>query len=593
MKKITLINGKKKAKVGVFNRGLQYGDGLFETLIFKNKKILFLDKHLKRLERGCAKLKITPVTNEIWLKDILLAISKIKLNSGIIKIMLYRGESLQGYGFDKKTKPIRIVNIFPLKKQKSIKILEVCETKYGHNKTLAGIKHCNRLEQVIAKSEVLNDGLMFDEDNNVISTTTANIFIIKDNELVTPDLELCGINGTRREVILEIAKELNFVCREMKVTFNDVLNADEVFITNSVIGICEIKRIDKRKIGNSNKNIQQISNVFFKKEQSEAFDFNINKKAKQKGHSLKYYLFIIILLASIAKLFYFSYTSVVDTKQIIHIKKGATLNQISYQLAELKPTFLEWIVLIRLMNKPLQAGYYEIKPDMNAYRLLFNMGKGNIVNHKLTLIEGLTLDQYYQQLMADNNFINDKALSELAEKYPEGMLYPSSYYFKHKAKISTVFKRAHLKMQKVVEKLWQNKKDNLPLTNPYQAITLASLIEKETALHAEKKTIASVVFNRLKKGMKLQIDPSVIYAMGESYKGKLTYKDLKIDSPFNTYKNKGLPPGAISSVGYQSLEAALNPIDTDYLYFVAKKDGGHQFSKTYETHKEAIKKNSK
>jgi aminodeoxychorismate lyase len=590
MKKITLINGKKKAKVSVFNRGLQYGDGLFETLVFKNNKILFLDKHLKRLERGCAKLKITPVTNDVWLKDILLAISKIKLNSGIIKIMLYRGESLQGYGFDKKIKPVRIVNIFRLKKQKNIKVLEVCETKYGHNKTLAGIKHCNRLEQVIAKNEVLNDGLMFDENNSVISTTMANIFIIKDNELITPDLELCGINGTRREVVLEIAKELNLVYRVMMITFNDVLNADEVFITNSVIGVCEIKRIDKRKIGNSNKNMKEINNIFLRKEQSEAFDFNISEDVKPKGHSLKYYLFIVILLASIAKLFYFSYTNIVDERQIIHIKKGATLNQISYQLAELKPTFLEWAVLIRLMNKPLQAGYYEIKPDMNVYRLLFNMSKGNIVNHKLTLIEGLTLRQYYQQLMADDNFINDKSLSELAEKYPEGMLYPSRYYFKHKAKISTVFERAHLKMQTIIGKLWQNKQDDLPLKNPYQAITLASLIEKETALHTEKKTIASVVFNRLKKGMKLQMDPSVIYAMGESYKGKLTYKDLKTDSPFNTYQHKGLPPGAISSVGYQSLEAALNPIDTDYLYFVAKKDGGHQFSKTYETHKKAVKK---
>ena len=588
MKKITLINGKKKSQVSVFNRGLQFGDGLFETLVFKNKQILFLDKHFNRLQAGCAKLAISKVPDETWLKDINTAISQTRLRSGIIKIMLIRGDTIRGYDFNKKTKPVRIVHIFPLTKRKKNHILEVCTTNYGQNKGLAGLKTCNRLEQVLANNEVTNDGLMLDEDSNVISTTTANIFIIKDNELLTPKLEDCGINGTRRQVILEIAEALHLPTRIIDIKLNDVLNADEVFITNAILGICEIKKIDKRKVGRSKKHIMRIKTEFLVKETLEETPL----KHKRKTLGFNKVLWTIIFLAIFVRLSYFAYQPISDKQQIIHIKKGNSTNRIAYDLTQVKPTIFDWLFLTRLMSYDsyLQAGYYEIKPQMSAYRLLSNIEKGLVVSHKVTLIEGLTKKQYYQQLVNNENFIKDEDFEQLTKKYPEGMLFPSSYYFKHKTKISTIFAKSHLKMIEIVDELWAKKSDDLPFSKPSQAVILASLIEKETGLNSEKGKVASVFINRLNKGMRLQTDPTIIYGLGDNYTSPLTRKDLKLDSPYNTYRHKGLTPTAISSVSYASLRAALNPEKTDYLYFVSKKDGSHYFSKTYEEHKQAIEK---
>ena len=600
MKKITLINGKNKTQISVFNRALQFGDGLFETIVFKKNKILFLDKHFKRLKEGCDKLNIINFPNDIWLKEIDTAISKTSLHSGVIKIMLFRGVSSRGYGFKKTIKPIRIVHIFPLAKnrffsfKKKIKtnVLDVCSTKYGHNKKLAGVKHCNRLEQVLAKHEVVNDGLMLDENAKVISTTNANIFIIKDNELFTPDLEDCGVCGTRRDVVLEIAEKLHIPTRITNITLNDVFNADEVFVTNTMLSVCEIKRVGQRKIGKTNQQIKRITNEFLIKEKLSQTPLKNTKRSMMS--KLKYVILTIMLLAVIFRIFDFAYQPVSNQQQIIHIKKGSSTNRIGYDLAQIKPTIFDWLVLTRLMsyNSYLQAGYYEIKPEMNAYRLLSNIEKGLIISQKLTLVEGLTLKQYYQQLSENDNFIMDKDFAEIEKKYAEGDLFPSSYYFKHKEKISTVFAKAQSKMKTVLKEIWAKKSDDLPFKNQYQAVILASLIEKETALNSEKNKIASVFINRLAKKMRLQTDPTIIYALEKNgnYQGRLTRKDLSLDSPFNTYRNKGLTPTAISSVSYSSLRAALNPEKTDYLYFVSKKDGSHHFSKTYGEHKQAIRK---
>lgn len=600
MKQTTLINGKHKTQISVFNRALQFGDGLFETLVFKKNKILFLDKHFERLKKGSEKLNIINFPNEVWLKDINTAISQTTLTSGIIKIMLFRGRSTRGYGFEKTIKPIRIVHIFPLKtnnffsfkKKHKTNVLEVCSTKYGHNKKLAGVKHCNRLEQVLAKHEVTNDGLMLDENAKVISTTNANIFIIKDNELLTPDLEVCGVCGTRREVVLEIAEKLHIPTRITNITLNDVFNADETFITNTILGICEIKRIGQRKIGKTNQQIKRITNEFLIKEKLTQTPLKNTKKSRMGR--LKYFLWILILLAAIFRIVDFAYRPVSNQQQIIHIKKGTSTSRIAYELTQIKPTIFDWLVLTRLMsyNSYLQAGYYEIKPEMSAYRLLSNIEKGLIVSQKLTLIEGLSIKKYYQQLAQNDNFIKDKSLAEIEKQYSEGSLFPSSYYFKHKEKISTIFAKANAKMKIILEELWRKKSETSSLLNPYQAVILASLIEKETALDSEKTKIASVFINRLEKGMRLQTDPTIIYALEKegNYQGKLTRNDLKLESPFNTYRNKGLTPTAISSVSYSSLRAALNPEKTPYLYFVSKKDGSHYFSKTYEEHKQAIQK---
>jgi UPF0755 protein len=172
----------------------------------------------------------------------------------------------------------------------------------------------------------------------------------------------------------------------------------------------------------------------------------------------------------------------------------------------------------------------------------------------------------------------------------DGWFYPETYIFNYGESIENVLMKSHETMKTKLSQLWEERDKSIPLKSPYQAIILASLIENETALDYEKPLISSVFIGRLNLNMRLQTDPTVIYALGENYSPPLTRSDLQFDHPYNTYRNKGLPPGAISSVGYQSLYAALHPAKGNDLYFVAKKDGSHAFASTYDEHKVNIKK---
>jgi UPF0755 protein len=172
----------------------------------------------------------------------------------------------------------------------------------------------------------------------------------------------------------------------------------------------------------------------------------------------------------------------------------------------------------------------------------------------------------------------------------EGWIFPETYQITYGDSVQSVFARAHESMKKKIDELWQARVDTLPYNTPYEAIILASLIEKETAHHQEKSMIAGVFMRRLAEGMRLQTDPTVIYALGDAYTGSLSREDLRIKSPYNTYRHEGLPPGAIGSVGYESLYAAFHPDDGNSLYFVSKKDGSHAFAETYQEHKDNIQR---
>ena len=174
----------------------------------------------------------------------------------------------------------------------------------------------------------------------------------------------------------------------------------------------------------------------------------------------------------------------------------------------------------------------------------------------------------------------------------DGWFYPETYQFNYGESVRNVLARSFQVMQEKVNELWDNRAHNLPFKSPYEAIILASLIEKETALDQEKSLISGVFIRRLERGMRLQTDPTVIYALGDSYQAPLKKSDLKVDSLYNTYRYNGLPPGAISSVGYESLYAAFHPDDGNELYFVSKRDGSHAFASNYEEHKDNIKKYS-
>ena len=246
MTPIVLINGAKQSKISIFNRNMQFGDGLFETCLVENNKILFWTNHFARLNRGCELLKIGKVDESVWLRDVKKALSSCSYNCCVVKLILSRGESLRGYGFDVDIKPVRAVIASELQKAtfNHSFSLEYCQSGYDSNPKLAGIKHCNRLEQVLARAGLKSDeGIMLDENHNVISVTQGNIYAIHGNTLITPKLDKCGVEGTRRAVILDLTKLLGIKVKVDTLSVKELGQSDEVFISNSVLGIQPISQI--------------------------------------------------------------------------------------------------------------------------------------------------------------------------------------------------------------------------------------------------------------------------------------------------------------------------------------------------------------
>ncbi len=254
MTPIVLINGAKQSKISIFNRNIQFGDGLFETCVVENKKILFWVNHFARLNRGCEQLKISKVDESVWLSDVKKALSLYMYDRCVVKLILSRGESLRGYGFKDDIKPVRAVIVSELQKTtlNNSFCLEYCQSGYDSNPKLAGIKHCNRLEQVLARAGLKSDeGIMLDENHNVISVTQGNIYAILGNKLITPKLDKCGVEGTRRAVILDLAKFLGIKIKVDTLSVQVLGQADEVFISNSIIGIQSISQIGEIGLGES------------------------------------------------------------------------------------------------------------------------------------------------------------------------------------------------------------------------------------------------------------------------------------------------------------------------------------------------------
>jgi UPF0755 protein len=285
--------------------------------------------------------------------------------------------------------------------------------------------------------------------------------------------------------------------------------------------------------------------------------------------------------------------------QIYHVQKGATIDSISEELSNHKliKSKIMFNLIGELFNydKKLKLGYYEIEPEMSVLDFFEVVTNGRVATVNITFIEGKTINEYFQMLNSNPAIHSNLSLQEtmnlIAIKEPyEGQFFPETFNFDYGESASNVLKRSHRMMQERLDLLWQNRKKGLPYKDPYEAVILASLIEKETAFDDEKNLISGVFIRRLEKGMRLQTDPSVIYALGEKYKPPLKKSDLNFDSLYNTYRYSGLPPGAISSVSYSSLYAAFHPDNGTALYFVSKKDGSHAFASNYDEHKDNINK---
>jgi len=310
---------------------------------------------------------------------------------------------------------------------------------------------------------------------------------------------------------------------------------------------------------------------------------------------LKKVIFILILLLVVLTIA-INYKIENERIVIVDIPKGSSATLISKILKEndliLNEDLFNLYSRVLLKDKAFRAGEYKFDTRLSIYDIAVRLIAGDVFYRKLTLVPGTTISDILK-LGNSEGLVNDLVgkPQDISKKFDidlkEGIFFPDTYYYLKGDKFSSILINSSKKWKSKSKELWDKRKSNLPYKNLSEAITLASIIEKEGL---EKRKIASVFINRIKRNMKLQSDPTVIYALGKNFDGNLTKKNLRIDNSYNTYKYKGLPPGPISIVSLDSLEAALNPVSTNYLYFVSKGDGSHKFSKTLSEHNKAVLK---
>lgn len=256
-----------------------------------------------------------------------------------------------------------------------------------------------------------------------------------------------------------------------------------------------------------------------------------------------------------------------------------------------------WLLKLEPELAKFKAGTYRFTQGMTVRQMLDLLASGKEAQFPLRLVEGQRLQEWLAQLRAapyikhtlsDDKLATVAAALSLPEQDVEGWLFPDTYAYTANTTDVALLKRANELMVKLVDNQWQGKMDGLPYKDKNDLVTMASIVEKETALSDERSKVASVFINRLRVGMRLQTDPTVIYGMGDSYKGTLTRKDLDTPTPYNTYVIAGMPPGPIAMPSKASLEAAAHPVKTDFLYFVADGKGGHTFTTNLASHNRAV-----
>jgi len=273
-------------------------------------------------------------------------------------------------------------------------------------------------------------------------------------------------------------------------------------------------------------------------------------------------------------------------ERVVILEPGSGLGRIAERLAEVGVVDEPWLFRAgaRLLgrDRDLKAGEYAIPARASPLDVIAILESGRVVQHRITVQEGLTVAEVMQLVEA-----HEVLEGPLPEAPPEGRLLPETYFFERGVTRAEIVRRMRTAMDEALAAAWAERAADLPLEGPEEALILASIIEKETALPEEYGVVASVFVNRLRRGMRLQTDPTVIYALteGEGPLGRqLLRRDLEVDHPYNTYENAGLPPGPIANPGRGALHAAVNPDETDYLYFVADGSGGHAFARTLAEH---------
>ncbi len=286
-----------------------------------------------------------------------------------------------------------------------------------------------------------------------------------------------------------------------------------------------------------------------------------------------------------------------------NLESGTTMRRLSAELEQQglieRPLFLRLLARWSHQADQLKVGEYHIPEGTRPEGVLKILTSGKVVQYALTVVEGWTFKQMMAALTRHEAI--KQTLTELPdgeimgrigypEQHPEGRFYPDTYHFPRGTTDVAFLKRAYRQMEKVLAREWESKESGLPLKSPYECLILASIVERETGLPSERPLIAGVFIRRLQKRMRLQTDPTVIYGMGDDYDGNIRRRDLKTDTPYNTYVHAGLTPTPIAMPSGEAIHAALHPAAGKSLYFVATGDGGHYFSATLEEHNKAVRK---
>jgi UPF0755 protein len=317
---------------------------------------------------------------------------------------------------------------------------------------------------------------------------------------------------------------------------------------------------------------------------------------------------LLVLLTCAAWMVWFASAAVplkVNGQNVVDfdIRPGLGLKAAAQAMADAGVGIAPWqfALLGRLTgrDRTIKAGSYEVGSGVTAWQLLEKLTAGDVTQTEIVMVEGKTFRELRAKLDAHPDLRHDTAGLSDAEilqrigataAHPEGRFFPDTYLFARQSSDLAIYRRAYQAMQRRLAAAWENRDPSVPYKDMNEALIMASIVEKETGAAADRGKVASVFVNRLRRGMLLQTDPTVIYGLGDKFDGNLRKKDLQTDTPYNTYTRAGLPPTPIALPGMASIEASLHPPQTDLLYFVARGDGSSAFSKTLEEHNRAVSK---
>jgi len=324
----------------------------------------------------------------------------------------------------------------------------------------------------------------------------------------------------------------------------------------------------------------------------------------KKALQVTIFLVLILMLAGIYgwqqyRAFLGQPLSIAPGGAVLNVDSGMSGKAVIARLAEqgLSEYGWRWRLLLRLHPSVFKTGEYRLEPGLKPRELLRKLTIGDVIRYRFTIVEGWTYRQLRNALESDavlgpgmKNDLQQGRWQELEKQWgePEGIFLPETYFFTRSESAADILGRAATAMRAALEDAWNMRIDGHPARTPYELLILASIIEKETAIPEERPRISGVFVRRLKKGMRLQTDPTVIYGLGETFDGDVRRRDLETDTPYNTYTRHGLPPTPIAMPGRASLVAAAQPAPGTALYFVADGKGGHTFSDSLEEHRRAV-----